>query len=60
MAEPAAETPRSKAIKRLSELTEEARKLESDKLTGFANEIDPEVNKETIANYADEDLDELV
>jgi hypothetical protein len=60
VAEPAAETPRAKAIKRLSELTEEARKLESDKLTGFANEIDPEVNKETIANYADEDLDELV
>jgi len=60
VAEPAAETPRAKAIKRLSELTEEVRKLESDKLTGFANEIDPEVNKETIANYADEDLDELV
>lgn len=60
VAEPAAETPRSKAIKRLSELTEEARKLESDKLTGFANEIDPEVNKEAIDNYADEDLDKLV
>jgi len=60
VAEPAAETPRAKAIKRLSELTEEARKLESNKLTGFANEIDPEVNKETIAAYADEDLEELV
>ena len=54
MAEPAAETPRSKTIKRLSELTEEARKLESNTFTDFANQIDPEVNKEAIAEYADD------
>ena len=62
VAEPAAETSRAKSIKRLADIAAEARKLESDKFTNFANSIDPELNKEDLEKYLADDkaLEEAV
>ncbi|NDG31228.1 PLxRFG domain-containing protein, partial [bacterium] len=62
VAEPAAETSRAKSIKRLADIAAEARKLESDKFTNFADSIDPELNKEDLEKYLADDkaLEEAV